>query len=126
MTVRTTVKKHFMPNFELRSVLLFSALVVGVAIATHAQSNPPAALADSTASVQMTTAGAVDVIAPNKITMREIDAAFNRADTNHDGKLSREEVRHFPAIEPRFDQIDTNHDGFISRDEFMKAAGSGS
>ena len=126
MTVRTTVKKHFMPNFELRSVLLFSALVVGVAIATHAQSNPAAPTADSAVSAQMATAGAVDVIAPNKITSREVDAAFNRADTNHDGKLSREEARHFPAIEPRFDQLDSNHDNFISRDEFMKAAGSGS
>lgn len=126
MTARTTVKKHFMPNFELRSVLLFSALVVGVAIATHAQSNPPAPTADSMASAQMTTAGAVDVIAPNRITSREVDAAFNRADTNHDGKLSREEARHFPVIEPNFDQLDGNHDHFISRDEFMKAAGSGS
>ncbi len=126
MTMRTTVKKHSMPNFELRSVLLFSALAVGLAIASHAQGSPQPLVATGTASAQMTTAGAVDVIASNKIMNREVDAAFNRADSNGDGKLSREEARHFPAIEPRFDQIDGNHDNFISRDEFMKAAGSGS
>lgn len=126
MSLRTTVKKHSMPNFELRCVLLFSALVIGVAITAHAQGNPQAPAAPGTASAQMATAGAVDVIAPNRITNREVDAAFNRADTNGDGKLSREEARHFPAVEPRFDQIDSNHDNFISRDEFMKAAGSGS
>ena len=126
MSLRTTVKKHFMPNFELRCVLLFSALVIGVATTAPAQGNPQAPAAPVTASSQMATAGAVDVIAPNRITNREVDAAFDRADANGDGKLSREEARHFPAVEPRFDQIDSNHDNFISRDEFMKAAGSGS
>lgn len=128
MTVRTTVKKHSMPNFEPRSVLLFSALAVGMAIAAHAQSSPQPPLGADTGvvSAQMTTAGAAQAIPPNRITNRELDAAFNRADVNGDGQLSHEEARHFPAIEPHFEQIDLNHDHFISRDEFMKAAGSGS
>lgn len=127
MKLRTTVKKHSKPNFELRSVLLFSALAAGVLMTTQAQTQtnpqPPTV---SAASSQLLAVGVVDAIPSNKTTNREVDEAFNRADANADGRLSREEARHFPAIEPRFDQIDSNHDNFISRDEFMKAAGSGS
>jgi len=44
---------------------------------------------------------------------------FTEADTNHDGKLSLDEVLAFRLA--RFDAIDTNHDGVLSPDE-MKAA----
>lgn len=114
-----------MPNFELCSVLLFSALALGVAITSQAQTSPQATAISST-SAQRVAAGTADGIPPNKTTRREVDAAFDRADTSADGQLSREEARHFPAIEPRFDQIDSNRDNFLSREEFMKAAGSAS
>jgi len=46
------------------------------------------------------------------------DASFARTDTNHDGKVSREE---FLAVAKDraadFDTIDRNHDGFISEQE---------
>ena len=128
MTARTTVKKHSMPNFELRSVLLFSALAVGMAIASHAQSvaQPSQGADTGTMAAQVVRADAVEVMAAHRNPNWELDAAFNRADTNGDGRLSHEEARHFPAIEPGFDQLDLNHDHFISRDEFMKAAGPGS
>lgn len=46
------------------------------------------------------------------------DASFSRTDTNHDGKVSREE---FLAVAKDragdFDKIDSNHDGFISEQE---------
>ncbi|MHC6225045.1 HvfA family oxazolone/thioamide-modified RiPP metallophore [Pseudomonas sp. X10] len=46
------------------------------------------------------------------------DASFAKTDTNHDGKVSREE---FLAVAKdragEFDKIDTNHDGFISEEE---------
>ena len=127
MTVRTTAEKHSMPNFELRSVLLFSALATGAALTTHAQSSPPYPPGSSPASAQLAAAAtAADIISPDKILARDVQAAFNRAYTNADGKLSREEARHFPAVEARFDQIDGNHDNFISRDEFDQATGAGS
>lgn len=49
------------------------------------------------------------------------DAAFNRADRDRDGRLSRQEVEHFPALALSFEQIDRNHDSFISREEFNSA-----
>jgi len=51
-----------------------------------------------------------------------MEAAFARADVNGDGKLSRAEAVHLPAIEARFDELDTNHDGFLSIDEFIVGA----
>ena len=116
-----------MPNFELRSVLLFSALAIGAALTTHAQAIPPFPPGSSPASAQLAAAAtAADIISPDKILARNVQAAFNRADTNADGKLSREEARHFPAVEARFDRIDGNHDNFIARDEFDQATDVGS
>ena len=44
---------------------------------------------------------------------------FNKLDRNHDGKLSREEVRVDPELTADFDGLDTNHDGFLNAEEFQ-------
>ena len=100
--------KHFIPNFELRSVLLLSALALGAATAAQAQSTaaPMAAAPQANASA------------------KELDAAFAKADVNKDGKLDKKEAQTMPAVADRFEQLDSNGDGFISREEFSKAAGS--
>jgi Ca2+-binding EF-hand superfamily protein len=41
---------------------------------------------------------------------------FERADTNHDGKVSREEAAQ--SAKERFDRVDADHDGVITRAEF--------
>lgn len=100
-------KKHFIPNFEARSVLLVAALSLGSVAAVHAQSTAPAMQGK-----------------PPMTSAKDIDAAFVRADVNKDGKLDKKETEMMPEIAARFDQLDTNADGFISREEFGKAAGS--
>jgi Ca2+-binding EF-hand superfamily protein len=51
-----------------------------------------------------------------------IEAAFARADTNGDGKLSREEAQRFPEIAARFDEFDKGRKGYLTFDEFAAAA----
>lgn len=95
---------HFIPNFDARSVLLLAALTVGTALATQAQVSEP-------------------VVTPARTvtSTQDIDAAFNRADVNGDGKLDRAEAARFPVIEQRFDQIDSDRDQAVSREEFAAA-----
>jgi len=51
-----------------------------------------------------------------------LDAAFRRADTDGDGRLSRRETDHFPVLAERFEQIDRDADQYLSREEFGRAA----
>ena len=124
-----TVKNHSIPNFghfELRSVVLVAALAMGAAAAARAQNSPPSPASPaspSSPSAQLAPS-ATTTIPPNRVTLNDLEAAFNRADTNRDGKLSPQEAEHFPAVAQRFELIDTDHDTFISRSEFSSAAGS--
>ena len=47
-----------------------------------------------------------------------MEVAFSRADTNGDGKLSKEEAARMPAISAKFEELDGNKDGSLSMDEF--------
>ena len=47
-----------------------------------------------------------------------IEAAFTKADTNADGKLSKEEAAMVPAIGAKFAELDKNKDGFLTLAEF--------
>jgi Ca2+-binding EF-hand superfamily protein len=64
--------------------------------------------------------------------MKTVDARFNNVDTNHDGKLSRDELavaeqKDLAAakaaldkrLQDAFHRLDTNHDGVLSLQEFM-------
>lgn len=57
---------------------------------------------------------------PNQEPMKP-EAAFQRADTNADGRLSKEEAARMPAIGAKFAELDKNKDGFLSLDEFSAA-----
>ncbi len=57
---------------------------------------------------------------PSADTVRYLEA-FERADKNADGKLTKEEAENLPAIAQRFEQIDTNKDGAISQTEYLEA-----
>ena len=131
MTAHSTRKKRarfqqdFIPNFEIRSMLVIATFAMG-AVAAHAQTaattlstnpdKPQVAVVDRSDS-------ATKSVAQNRASKSQRDAAFNRADRNGDGKLSREEAEHFPLLVERFDLIDGNHDSFLSHDEFERAAG---
>jgi hypothetical protein len=104
MTVYQTAKNHSMSRLAAASLLLVALALSAAAV--RAQAPAPAA------------------IPQNQATSRDVEAAFNRADTNRDGKLDRKEAEHLPAVAQRFEQIDANRDSFISLAELNQAAGS--
>mgnify|MGYP001325391287 FL=1 len=105
---------HF---FDTRSVMLIAAMALGGGTSLHAQTPPPPA--QTTGQSPFTTGGTPK--APMG-TPNPASAAFDRADTNHDGKLSAQEAKALPVIGNRFEQLDTNHDGALSREEFDDGA----
>ncbi|HYW55554.1 MAG TPA: EF-hand domain-containing protein [Polaromonas sp.] len=113
-----TSKSHFIPNFELRSITLMAALTVGSALAAHAQS--PDATGTKPAT-PMATPSTQSTPAAKATPAQTTETIFVRADANKDGKLSKQEVARFPAIEQRFEEIDANKDQFVSREEFEAA-----
>jgi len=58
--------------------------------------------------------------APNR---KDIDATFNKADANGDGRLDRQEAAQFAPVLQRFDALDADHDGFVTRAELARVAG---
>lgn len=117
---------HSIPAFKMRSVLMVAALALSAA-AAHAQTSATSAANPASPPSQMSpqapgcNAGSIP---PNKPSSKDIDAAFDKADANHDGRLDRKEAEKFPPVAQRFDMLDANHDGFVSRDELAKVAGS--
>lgn len=59
--------------------------------------------------------------ANNASPTRHAHVNFEQADSNHDGKLSREEAAAMPFVARHFDQIDSNHDGYVTHDELRQA-----
>jgi len=49
------------------------------------------------------------------------ESRFDKADTNNDGMLSREEVAKIPRLLKRFEDIDTSKDGQVSQEELEAA-----
>lgn len=49
------------------------------------------------------------------------NARFAKLDSNRDGSLSRDEVRHIAGYARAFAQADDNRDGRLNMDEFVKA-----
>jgi EF hand len=125
---RSRLQQDFIPDFEMRSVLVIATFAASAAMACAQTNARPPTLADQNHPGTMTPAADRSEGVATQLTTRSsaksLDAAFNRADTNRDGRLNRQEAGHFPVLSPRFDVIDLNRDSFISREEFHRAAGN--
>lgn len=63
-------------------------------------------------------AATAQVSRDNKSRMvNEIKQRFDKADTNGDGALDREEAKAMPRVSQHFDDIDTDHDGKVTLQE---------
>lgn len=132
-------------HFEASSVLLFAALTFGTG-AVNAQTGTaggtqggsaggagtsssrsvigPSSASPSTAG-QATFGGGATAPAANTGRSESStqassasDAAFQRADKDHDGMLSPQEAALLPAIGNRFQALDKNKDQMLSREEY--------
>jgi Ca2+-binding EF-hand superfamily protein len=92
--------------FALNRVLVGS-VIAGFAFAASAQTADTSKAPSADAS---TKAGAA------------VDSAFSKADTNHDGKLSKEEAAKVPAIAAKFDQLDKDKKGYLTAEDFSAAS----
>ena len=122
MSKTTRTRNRTIARFEERSLYLFAALVMAAAApGARAQTAPQAQPQFSTGPG---TPAAPPAAGPAQRAMgsasKSVEGAFARADSNKDGKLSREEALRLPAVSERFDVIDADHDRFLSRAEFDK------
>jgi hypothetical protein len=85
-----------------------AALVSTAAFAQQEPQNPPATPNSITRPPPSTPSPA----------MAEI---FDKLDTNHDGKLSKEEAQAEPTVAMNFEAADADHDGVITKEEFFAA-----
>ena len=65
-------------------------------------------------------AAAAQVPAP-RYAASDLERAFGFMDGDRDGKVSRQEASGFRGVAKNFDRADTNQDGFLSREEFDTA-----
>ena len=114
------LQAHFMSAHKTRLALLLAACSLMASLAVKAQTTETAASHVLTPLTAVTVTA--EPAAPGKpVVHRQADAAFDRADSNHDGMLSRAEAERLPAISLRFDELDVNKDQMLSREEFDNA-----
>jgi hypothetical protein len=82
---------------------------------------PPAASAASLPVVPV--APATQPLPPNRWNAEQIRQAFDLADANADGQLSRQEAQRLVIMPRNFEDMDQNKDGVVSRAEFEAAFG---
>lgn len=58
---------------------------------------------------------------PPRYSASNLALAFSYMDANRDGKVSRDEAAGFRGVAKNFDRADTDHDNALSREEFDRA-----
>jgi hypothetical protein len=103
---------------------LFAAALASAQM-TPAPATPATPLA-VTPGFRLTTPPAAVVtrpLPPSQWTTAQISQAFEFADSNGDGVLSRAEAQQLTIMPRSFEDMDVNKDGVVSRAEYEKAFG---
>lgn len=110
MTIKALQRRR-LSAFDARSVMLFAALSMGGAALQAQTTSAPQAAPGSKDAPYSYGPGT-----PNP--SKAATTAFNRADTDKDGKLSEKEAEKLPAISQKFKQLDADGNGTLSTKEF--------
>lgn len=95
-------------------------LVIGACFVAfaHAQT-PPSSAPVPTGVPPDATAPVAQPLPPSQWTAAQIREAFQRADANGDGHLTRAEAQHLPIMPRTFEDSDLNKDGALTPDEYQ-------
>jgi len=100
---------------KLSAALTIIALLASTAaVAQHEPGNP-------SGSYKSTPQAAQAAPAPQTGATANMAAIFDKLNSSHTGKLTREEAKVQPTVAGNFDAADTNKDGVLSKDEFLAA-----
>ncbi len=102
---------------KLSVALTLTALLCSAAAFAQQERMPPTASPNAaTQTPPAPPAGAASDRATAQLS--EISDQLN---TSHTGKLTREEAQAHPTVAANFDKADTNKDGVLTKDEFLAA-----
>lgn len=111
-----------MRHAEFALSLLFAGLAAIPAPSLAQGAGQPAATTPANATAAPATASPnAPALPPSKWTEQQIRQAFELADADNNGQLSRAEAQRLPVMPHSFEDIDTNKDGAITLDEFLAA-----
>jgi Ca2+-binding EF-hand superfamily protein len=80
-------------------------VLAGIMLGAHAQTQPSPGTAQPMAAKDR----------------QVVESSFSKADTNADGKVSKDELAKLPAITAKFDDLDKDKDGQLTLDEYSGA-----
>jgi hypothetical protein len=103
-------------------VKLLLAFVAGWSVTcSFAQANGTAAVPPGAAAV--VAAPIAQPLPPNRWTAAQAREAFQLADTNSDGQLTRAEAQRLAIMPRSFEDTDLNKDGVLTLDEYQASFG---
>lgn len=105
-----------------RGPVLFVAVALAAWGSVHAQTAAPPLPAGVRPALP---APVTQPLPPDRWTVAEIREAFQLADMNADGQLSRAEAQRLPIMPRSFEEADQNKDGVLTLDEYQASFSRG-
>jgi hypothetical protein len=103
------------PSIVIATLATLAAAMLSSAALAQPQARPqtytqPPPASTATQQAQPSAAASPDLV-----------AIFDKLNTSHSGKMTKEEAQAHPTVAANFDSADTNHDGVLSKEEFVAA-----